>query len=179
MLEPVKQQYVKIGRIAQAHGVEGTILMIPEQFAPELFDDIDLVRLQNARGDLIPARIESVRVQQKNNRLSFFVKFDHITDRNQANRLKGYPVYVAQAKVPQVVDKTTDDNLISFDVQNKDSEDVGTVDGIIPNPAHPILRVQMNGQEILVPLVDEYIIEINRESAVIYCQNLDQLIDLT
>src|SRR5680860_72579 len=99
MLEPIDHQYFLIGYIARSQGVDGTVLIIPELYAPTLFDDIDLVRLKDARGDLIPARIESVQVQEKNDRLSFFVKFDHITDRNQAEMLKTNEVFVAREKV--------------------------------------------------------------------------------
>ena len=179
MLEPVDQQYVKIGHIAQAHGVEGNVLIIPEYYAPELFDDIDLVRLQDARGDLIPARVESVRVQQKNNRLSFFVKFDHITDRNQAETLKDYPVYVSESKVQHLLEDDTETRLISFEVVDGNDETVGTVDKIIPNPAQIILQVETETQELLIPFVDEYIREIDEEKAIIYCQNLHQLMDLS
>lgn len=178
MLEPVDHQYILIGQVARSHGVDGTILMIPEFYAPELFDDIELVRIENARGDLIPARIESVRVQEKNNRLSFFVKFDHISDRNEAEALKSFLIYINREKVAPLLEEEPAHDLTAFEVQNEQKIAVGVVDEVIDNPAHPIAVVQTGKQVLLIPLVDEYVTEIDEKSSIIYCQNLDQLKDL-
>lgn len=176
MLEPVDQQYVRIGRIARSHGVEGAVLMIPEIYAPALFDDIDLVRLEDARGDLIPARVSSVRVQEKNNRLSFFVKFDHISDRNQADVLKDQGVFAPQQKLDHLLNDGSEETVISFDVADENGKKIGTVTAVIGNPMHPILEVDTGRDSLLIPFVDEYVIETDEDNAVIYCQNIDRLI---
>ena len=178
MLEPVDHQYVNIGYVARSHGVDGTILMIPEFYAPSLFDDIDLVRIENTRGDLVPARIESVRAQEKENRLSFFVKFDHITDRNEADALKKYRIYCEQDKVEHLLQDDTAASLSSYEVQDEDGQTIGTVASVIQNPAQDILVVQGDDTEIMVPLVEEYIISIDDESSIIHCRNLHQLSNL-
>jgi len=178
MLEPVDQQYVMIGYIAQSHGVDGTVLIIPEFNTPALFDDIELVRLQDARGDLIPARIELIRVQQKNNRLSFFVKFDHVTDRNDADRLKSYRVYLPRDKVEHAVDEQEVVSFASFDVQNEQGATIGAVNHIIDSAAHPVLRVQTESGQLLIPFVDEYIQSTDEENAIIHCKNLHRLMNV-
>jgi len=178
MLEPIEQQYVLIGHIAQAHGLEGIVLMIPEHYEPALFETIDLLQLQKNSGELIPARIESVRVQEKNNRLSFFLKFDHITDRNEANAVKNFHVFCARDKVAFTADDQPEPSLISFEVKSESGDIFGRVDEIIGNPAHPLLSINTEHGSLLIPLVDEYIRSIDEESGVIYCKNLDQLSDL-
>lgn len=175
MLEPIENQYIQIGYIARSHGVQGDVLIIPDIYAPTLFDFVDLVRIANARGDLIPARVESVRVQEKNNRLSFFVKFEHITDRTQAEDLKHFAVYVERNKIEDLLDQDDSIDFTSFEIW-ADGEQIGTVESVIDNPAHPILQVMMTEQEqLLIPFVDEYIIAVDEESQKIQCQNLEQL----
>jgi 16S rRNA processing protein RimM len=178
MLEPADQQYVCIGRVARSHGVEGAILMIPDIDAPSLFDDIDLVRLEDARGDLIPARVQSVRVQKKNNRLSFFVKFDHITDRNQADAIKDFTIFASQQKIGHLLNDSSQAKatLISFDVVDESGKSVGKVTEVIGNPAHPILSVKSDDGRLLIPLVDEYVTETDEANETIHCQNIDRLI---
>ena len=178
MLEPIDHQYFLIGYIARSQGVDGTVLIIPELYAPTLFDDIDLVRLKDARGDLIPARIESVQVQEKNDRLSFFVKFDHITDRNQAEMLKTNEVFVAREKVEHFIKDESTMEFASFEVQNEHGSIIGVVDEIMDNPGHAILAVSTDNGKLLIPFVDEYVSSIDEENAMIYCQNLHQLSNL-
>ncbi|MCW9706891.1 ribosome maturation factor RimM [Fodinibius salsisoli] len=179
MLESVEDQYIKVGQIARSHGVQGEVLIIPELYAPTLFDVLDLVRIEDARGDLLPARIESVRVQEKNNRLSFFVKFEHITDRTQADTLKQFAVFAERETVSQFVGEEDDsESLLSYSVIVGDNQ-IGTVAGIIDNPAHPILDVRTTEQDqLLIPCVEEYIVDVDEDKQQIQCKNLDQLTKL-
>jgi len=176
MLEPVENQYIQIGYIARSHGVAGDVLIIPEVYAPTLFDTLDLVRIENARGELLPARVESVRVQEKNNRLSFFVKFEHVTDRTQAERLKHFAVFADREMVESLVTQNgASIDFTAFEIW-VDGNPVGSVKAVIENPAHPILQVLINEQEqLLIPLVDEYVNGIDKEAERIQCKNLDQL----
>ncbi len=175
MLEPIENQYMQIGYIARSHGVQGDVLIIPDIYAPTLFDTVDLVRIVNAKGDLIPARVESVRVQEKNNRLSFFVKFEHITDRTQAEDLKHFAVYVERDKVEHLLDDEVPVDFTSFEIWADDKQ-VGSVQTVIDNPAHPILQViTAENKQLLIPFVDEYVTDVDEESQKIQCQNLDQL----
>ncbi|NGP77727.1 16S rRNA processing protein RimM [Balneolaceae bacterium YR4-1] len=179
MLEPIEDQYLMIGHIARSHGVKGEVLIISEVFAPQLFDEIDLVHIQNARGDLVPARIESVRVQEKNNRLSFFVKFEHVSDRNRAEELKSSAVYVLREKAESLVDGDEAIDYTEFEIQDDQNNNIGIITGIIESPAHPILEVITDDQEkLLIPFVDEYIQSVDEDQSIIYCQNLEQLTNL-
>lgn len=178
MLEPIEDQYKQIGYVARSHGVKGEVLILPEIYAPQLFDDIDLAHIQNAGGDLIPVRIESVRVQEKNNRLSFFVKFEHVSDRTQAEELKGFSVYAANDKVVGM-DEDEKQDYTSFEVTDDNGNRIGIVEDIIENPAHLILQITTDdGQQLLVPFVDEYVVSTDIEKQEIQCQNLDQLAGL-
>jgi 16S rRNA processing protein RimM len=176
MLEPIENQYQKIGYISRSHGVQGEVLIIPELYAPTLFDVLDLVHIENARGELVPARIESVRVQEKNNRLSFFVKFEHVSDRTQAENLKNFVVYGDREIIESLLD--TDEqplDLTAFDIW-ADDKHIGSVQAMLQNPAHPILEVMTTAQkQLLIPVVDEYVAAIDEDEQKIQCQNLHQL----
>jgi 16S rRNA processing protein RimM len=178
MLEPVEDQYKKIGYISRSHGVKGDVLIIPEVYTPALFDSLELVRLQNTRGDLIPARIESVRVQEKNNRLSFFVKFEHVTNRTRAEELKNASVFADRKMVDHLMDEEAPIDLTSFEIHNEHAV-IGSVMDVIDNPAHPILQVFLEGHgQLLIPFVDEYIVGVDEDRQAIYCRNLNQLTEL-
>ncbi|MGK7369249.1 MAG: ribosome maturation factor RimM [Candidatus Halalkalibacterium sp. M3_1C_030] len=179
MLEPIEDQYLMIGHIARSHGVKGEVLIISEVNAPQLFEEIDLAHIQNVRGDLIPARIESFRVQEKNNRLSFFVKFEHVSDRNQAEELKSYPVYVLREKAESLMEDDEAVDYTEFKIKDDQEKSIGTITGVIENPAHPILEVLTDNREkLLIPFVDEYISSVDEDQGIIYCQNLEQLTNL-
>ncbi|MDX1636632.1 MAG: ribosome maturation factor RimM [Balneolaceae bacterium] len=177
MLEPIETQYLLVGRINRPHGVHGELLIISELQAPDLFDENDLVYLQNSRGDLVPARIESVRVDTSGNRLSFFVQFEHVTDRTEAEQLKNFPVYVSRQVAEPLLDQTeTPADYTGFQVLDTRDQPLGEVTFTIDNPAHPILQVATKkGRDMLIPFVDEYIRLVDEEEQVVKCHNLEQL----
>ncbi|MDX1618082.1 MAG: ribosome maturation factor RimM [Balneolaceae bacterium] len=182
MLEPIENQYLQIGHIGRSRGVDGEVVIIPRYDAPALFDHIEVLLLQNSRGDLVPARIESVRVADTPDRLSFFVKFEHVADRNQADALKDYPVYVEREVAEGLVEETgsaTVDDFTTYDLFDEGDRRIGTVESVIDNPAHPILRIAtVDDRQLLIPCVDEYIASIDEKEEIIRCRNLDQLEDL-
>lgn len=175
MPEPIESQYFVAGHITRSHGVDGTVLIVPvvEVADPALFNDVTLVRLQNERGDLIPARIGSVKVQQKDDRISFFVKFEHINNRNEAERITRTPVFVEKDQVKNILAESH--SWISFEAYNERDDYMGTVEGVIQNPAQSILEISTGDGYKLVPCVDHYIAAVDEDSGVVRFKNMDQL----
>lgn len=180
MLEPVEEQYIVIGHVVRSHGVKGEVVVQPAIESPGLFDDLQLVRYRNHRQELVPARIERVRSQQKGNRLSFFVKFEHVSDRNRAEELKGVSLYVRRDKIAFVEEEKPDSfRFLDWEVFDEDGSPVGTVTGIMESPAHPILEVTGEGErQWLIPFVDEYVRSVEEETGRILCRRLEQLAGL-
>lgn len=178
MPEPIESQYFKVGRIVNTRGRDGSVIIVPEVNVPHIFEADELVRLQNDAGNLIPARIESARVQNKENRPSVLVKFSHVEDDNQARKLRRWPVLVDRAKIDEIQADQSLNRLTSYTVRSEDGKEAGIVEDVLDNPAHPIFVVHWDGKDILVPFVDEYIIDIDEDEEIIYCRKLNQLADI-
>lgn len=179
MPEPIESQYIRVGQIAKAHGLDGAVIVIPETNGMSVFESGELVRLQNEKGGLIPARIETSSIRQKNDRRSLLVKFGHITDRNQARQMRKMPVFVSRDKVEREHDHQPLNRLINYTVRDKAGRDRGVVEDVLNNPAHPILVVQTGGKDILVPYVDEYVTDLDEAKEIVCCQKLDQLAEIS
>lgn len=180
MLEPIEDQYVNIGHIVRSHGVKGEVVLRPALELPDLLDRLQLVHIEGARGELVPARIESYRVQQKGKELSFFVKFEHISDRDAAGLIKDSAVYADRSDMPEEETPSGQPDridLISFEVYGEESL-FGTVTGVMESPAHPILEVErVEGGHLLIPFVEEYVSSVNGQERTITCRRLEQLMD--
>jgi 16S rRNA processing protein RimM len=172
-------RFTEIGRIGKPRGLEGLVRFIPgDTFIDGLFDDLRICYIKNDRGDLIPTRVESVSTETKQNRDLFFVKFDMITDRSEAESVTDRAVYTESSNLLDDDDKIeTELDILGF-IIFYDGEHFGTVEGVIDNPAHPILEVNRDDEILLIPLVDEYVENIDRNDEIIYTRQLDQLFDL-
>lgn len=63
-------------------------------------------------------------------------------------------------------------------VNSESGDEIGKVVGIQSNPGNDLLVVNIHGTEILVPFVDEFIIEIDKEKNTIYIKCIDGLLDI-
>lgn len=172
----------EIGRIVKMHGLDGTVRVVPDRDdVSHLFSEGSLLYLKSRRGELMPARIENAR-QEGGGRPLFFVKFDRISDRTEAESWRDTAVYTADElpETDDLMDEMPDPT--GYRVIDPEGPS-GEVADVMDNPAHPILEVHLEKEEglvdiVLVPWVDEYVVSADPSTQTLTCRNLNQLIDI-
>lgn len=169
--------FIKVGHVERSHGLEGELKVFFDVDDPAKAENIHLVYLQNDRGDFYPARITDMRTEGKRNKFSFFVHFDHIADRTDAEALKGHSIFLETEEAEPFVGSNPEAEhpLIDHEVYDADTP-IGLVVEVMENPAHPILVVATTSGSRLIPYIDQFVID--RRDGNIYCQNLDLLEDI-
>lgn len=93
-------------------------------------------------------------------------------------------------KHPKVLLAMDPDDLTEFDEDTEISylygyavhfmdEHIGTVADALINPMQAVLIIDLNdGRELLVPSVPQYICAVDRQSGIIYMQNLEELLEI-
>ena len=166
--------FVQVGHVERSHGLEGEVKVFFDVEDPQAVEELKLVYLRNERGDFYPARIMDFRVEGKRNKISFFVQFDHVADRTDAEALKSKGIFLETEDAEPFIDAETesDDSLIDHEVYDEE-ESIGLVIDVMNNPAHPILVVATTSGSRLIPYIDHFVKA--RRDGNIYCQNLDEL----
>ncbi len=177
MENSVNNRFVEIGRIGKARGLEGHARFMPnENFTADLFDEASLFYMKNRRGDFVPSRLEEFKAESKRSRQSFFVKFDSIASRRDADDAMNRAVFADRSDLEKIAEtEETRHDITGYHVHYEGKE-IGTVLEVLDNPAHPILEVSYKPGSLLIPFVDEFIAGTDHEKAVVNCRNLDQLI---
>ncbi len=174
-----KDRFIEIGRIGRPHGLEGVVRFMPNEiFTAELFDNVSLLYMRNQRSDLVPARIERVHTESKRNQQTFFVKFDMIASRSDAENAMNRALF-AESKIVVDLIKPADESLslVGYVVMAEGKE-FGEILDVMENPAHPILEVKHGKSTLLIPLVDEFVENLDPEKGIVFCKNLDLLTGL-
>ncbi len=171
----------EIGRIGRARGLEGWVRLLPEISLTDRFlPENPVVYIKNDRSGFEPLRIEDFYTEEKRNQVSFFVKFDMITNRTDAEALRDKGLFSDKfdpaAETDPDSQQQDDEDLTGYEIRY-DSELLGRVLDLFSNPAHGIIEVKTDSGVLLIPFVDEYIINVDHDKRIINCQNLDQLID--
>ncbi|MHA4870154.1 ribosome maturation factor RimM [Duganella sp. PWIR1] len=99
-----------------------------------------------------------------------------VTDRNQAEALKGTGVFIPQSRFPVLTgDEFYWTELIGLEVENLQGEHLGKVTDMMSNGPQSILRItpaapagavpeEVAAQERLIPFVDAFIIKVDKEA---------------
>jgi len=155
----MESQFVSVGRIVRAHGTAGEVVLAPAFDDVEAYTGLDLLYLRS-RHQYVPVRAVAIKPVRKGDRLSFFVKFDHIANRTEAESLRDTEVFVPEDALPDV-EIPLADALYGFSVISDQGELYGNVLDVLDNPAHPLLQIKNAAGVFLVPYVEAFILEVD------------------
>jgi 16S rRNA processing protein RimM len=68
--------------------------------------------------------------------------------------------------------------IIGFRVVDQRLDDIGTVHSIIENTAQPLFEIYKGDKQILIPMIDEFILQVNRTSKELHLNTPVGLVDL-
>lgn len=161
-----------IGFISRAHGLAGEVVLEPFFDDAELYDTKHLFYLGKEKS-AVPARVNVFKLVRKGNQHSFFVKFEHITNRTEAEKAKGLSLYLSSELI--TIEDSSDEDLIGYQVVNEDGSEVGEIVDVVDNPAHLLLQVRADNGAFYIPFVDAYITEVDGENRVIEVSDISEL----
>ena len=169
--------FTQIGQIARSHGLKGELRVLFDTDNVQPIQQLQMVYLRNARGDFFPCRITHLRVEGKGNQQSFFVQFETIADRNSADSLKGKAIYLetVHANGLNLWEEESALTYDDFEIINEHHKHIGLVTDEMDNGAQLVLSVATTSGTLLIPVVEQFVEEIDEENAVIRCKNLDLL----
>lgn len=171
----------EIGRIGRPRGLDGWLRFDPSDTRSAHFiTETPVVYIKNSRSGFQPLRILDFYTEQKRNDTTFFVKFDMITTRSEAEAVKDKTLYSDHFEPGEdsALPGGDEPDITGYKVFREGvSETAGYVLDLVENPAHSILEIKIGNGSLLIPFVDEYIADVDHQNRRILCRNLHQLMD--
>lgn len=153
----------EMGRIVRPHGVMGEIKVAPETDDPDRFSQLKSVLVGSDEDSTTSFDIVSVRLQPSKYGITVLLALSGVTDRESAERLNKLKVFVDQNDLPPLEDgEFYYSDLIGMTVATADDPELGTVKDVIEGPGQDLLLVKRtSGAEVMIPLVDAFVVEID------------------
>ena len=165
-------EQVKIGKIVNAVGLRGEVKVYNYSDSEEVYERTPEIYAEDKL-----LKVENVRVQKN----MVILKLSGIDDRNEAEAAKGVELYITESDLPELPEGVFYiRELIGMNVMESEKDMfLGTVTDVIQNTAQDIFEVeQENGKKILIPKVDEFILNIDKEQKTIYVKLIEGLLEL-
>lgn len=136
------------------------------------------------------AELDSAFVEVKGNLVPYFFKLENINGNKavatfedltpeEAQALVGHELYLPLDLLPKLTgNQFYFHEVIGFNVIDDEHGDIGTIKSIIEYPAQPLFQIMKDEAEILIPMIDPVIKEVDRENKRIFISAPKGLIDL-
>lgn len=161
----------KFGVVAKAHGTRGGLLI--EVIGSDIpAEKPDVVYLRSSEKQWVPHRLLEIRTHFDRRRNLFFVMLEGISTRTQAESLRGEDI-LSDFDVSNAGQQIL--SVIGYQVIRIDESVLGFVSDVLETPAYDVLIVQAEYKQILIPHVEEYILDVNDSTNIVIVQNTNEL----
>lgn len=170
-----KEDCFYLGKIAKKFSFKGEVLLYLDTDEPELYENLESV-LVEINKNLIPFFIENSSLH-KNDFLR--VKFEEVDSEEEADSIIGCELYLPLTMLPKLEgNKFYFHEVIGFQIEDKRLGNVGEIVSINDTTAQPLFEVLNNGVEILIPMIDHFLLEIDRKNKKVIMDLPEGLIEM-
>ncbi|MDQ3289849.1 MAG: ribosome maturation factor RimM [Bacteroidota bacterium] len=165
----------QLGYILRTHGIKGQVIAFFDVDYPEDYEELESVFLL-INGKLVPFFIESIASQAKGR---FLLKFEDTDTLEQAEKLKGIPLYLPLNSLPELEeDQFYYHDLIGYTIVDETLGELGVIRELFELPHQDLLAMDYRGVEVLIPLQDNLIIRADKSTQKLYMNLPEGLIDV-
>ena len=162
---------IKIGKIVNTVGLKGEVKVYNYSDSIEIYETIESIYVEDRL-----TVIENVRAQKN----MVILKLEGADDRNAAEALRGKELYITEDDLPELPEgQYYVRDLIGMSVTEEDGNMLGHVTDVLQNTAQDIFEVESeNGKKLLIPKVDQFVLDIDAEKREITIRLIEGMLDL-
>jgi len=170
-----KEDCFYLGKIVKKYSFKGELLAKLDTDQPELYENLDAIFIQ-VRNSLIPFFIESSQLHKSD---LLRLKLEEVKTEADADSLMKSELYLPLELLPKLEgNKFYFHEIIDFNIVDKNFGAVGIIKGVNDSTAQALFEIDRNGIEILIPINDQFIVDLNRKTKTITVDTPPGLIDL-
>ena len=170
-----KEDCFYLGKIAKKFSFKGEVLAYLDTDEPELYENLESVFVE-CNKHLVPFFIETSSLH-KNDFLR--IRFEDVSTEEEAEAILGNDLYLPLSMLPKLSgNKFYFHEVIGFEVEDQRLGVVGTIQSINDSTAQPLFEVLYGGVEILIPMIDHFLVTIDRDNKKVVMNLPEGLIEM-
>jgi 16S rRNA processing protein RimM len=170
-----KEDCFYLGKIAKKFSFKGEVLAYLDTDEPELYENLESVFVE-CNKHLVPFFIETASLH-KNDFLR--IRFEDVSTEEEAEAILGNDLYLPLSMLPKLSgNKFYFHEVIGFEVEDQRLGVVGTIQSINDSTAQPLFEVLHDGVEILIPMIDHFLVTIDRDNKKVVMNLPEGLIEM-
>ncbi|WP_299430335.1 ribosome maturation factor RimM [uncultured Maribacter sp.] len=170
-----KEECFYLGKIVSKYSFKGEVLVKLDTDDPETYENMESVFV-SLGNNLVPFFIDKCRLHKSN---LLRIDFEEVKTESDADRIMGSKLYLPLTMLPKLSgNKFYFHEIIGFTVQDSVHGDIGTVTGVNDTTSQALFEIEKEDKQILIPIRDEIITKLDRETKTIFVTTPEGLVDL-
>jgi 16S rRNA processing protein RimM len=170
-----KEDCYYLGRITKAHGLKGEV-----QCYFDVNDQMDYVGLDSFfvefNNGLMPLFIENINLKKPG---KVIVRLEDHASIDDIDYLISKGLYLPNTSLPELNDDQFYYHEIKgFRVIDETEGDIGPITDVLEYSSQPLIQVDFNGNELLFPISDEVIANVDKENKIMNVKLTEGLLDI-
>jgi 16S rRNA processing protein RimM len=170
-----KEECFYLGKIVSKYSFKGEVLVKIDTDEPGIYENMESVFV-SIGNNLVPFFIDKCRLHKSN---LLRIDFEEVKTENDADRIMGSELFLPLSFLPKLTgDKFYFHEVIGFKVIDSIHGDLGSIKSINDSTSQALFEIEKGDKELLIPVNDEIITKVDRESKTIFITTPEGLVEL-
>jgi 16S rRNA processing protein RimM len=165
---------IRIGKIVATHGLQGSLVLTHVVGSSDWLKKDDVLFLELNKGSYIPFFVQTAKAA---NEEEYIITVEDINVVEAAKKLIGKQAYVKE----DILSTTAADTpllWIGFNLVDKEKGSLGPIEDVMQAGPQWLAKLTYEGKEVLIPLIEQMILDVNIRNKYIRMDLPDGLLDL-
>jgi len=174
------KQFTKIGYISKSHKLNGAVRLVLKEYAfvsDAISPTFLFIEIENTP---LPFFIEKIEIV---NNKELIVKFEEFESRESAAGLKNVAIFIDEKEATHqcfIIGESIEDklNFTGYDLYDENDNLIAKIEDVYFIPNNTLAAIQLNNEEVLLPLNEKLITNLDRKKKTVHLKIADGLFDL-
>ena len=169
-----KEDCYFLGKITRKHGLQGYVVLRLDTDQPEIYNQMESIFV-DINGLLVPFFIDKQAWRKEDAKLLLFKN----STEAMVEQLIGKDVYMPLSTLPELTgNQFYYHEVIGYTVYDCEETNYGVIQSVNDFTAQHYFVLKLNGKDVVVPIIKDWIMEVNREEKFIKMNLPEGLIDV-
>ncbi len=166
--------YCSIGKLVATFGVNGELVLQHHLGKKTSLKGLEALFIEVTKDEMLPYFISSAKIKSPT---EIYLSLDGITSKETAQKLTQKEIWLTEEDFHKYAAKSAPVSLLGYHLVN-DGKDIGEVLEVIEQPHQLLCRIDLHGNEALIPVHEATLQQIDKKKKLVYLTLPDGLLDI-
>ena len=166
--------YISIGKFVAVHGLKGELILKHALGKKTSLKGVQALFIEESKSTYIPWFIQQTKPRSQ---MEVLIKLEGVDTPESAKKFNQKTIWLTREDFEKQASKSAPISFIGFTVV-EDDKILGTITEVIEQPHQVLCTIYVDGKEVLIPLHQETLQQVDRIKKVIYVTLPEGLIKL-